>query len=361
MPEFYDDGTCRYQLAAQPYLCAVARGVRDKPASRAFLLDGTKYAQAYAGAKPLWREQWSQRDPSDSMKCPFWSNYWYEPCGSCHCRIENSVSMEIDAMFFLQNIEGKRIAIHIEMKRDRESLSFGQPEAYRPRARCFRDQGRTRKGLLPHHDFVTVLFCGIGTDIPLMHRYFDRVISHERACGMFPNYPGASNSLFENRSTPARTRITAPQSPSAVGTNETGEDASILPKLGERRSSPPIHGAEFIMAKKDPTPVTLSFPADLVWFTPAMINIGVRGGQIPKEFGPAWQPFFKETRCFYRTEYRTPKGTLGRGCETAIAYDETPDANGQISITATKSGWLDVREVCPKELFKHGELFQKGG
>ncbi len=121
----------------------------------------------------------------------------------------------------------------------------------------------------------------------------------------------------------------------------------------------PDHGAEFIMAKKDPTPVTILFPAALVRFTSDMIIIDLRGGPIPDEFGPAWQPFFKTSRWFYRTEYRTPKDTLGGGCETATAYDETPDANGRISITATKSGWLDMREVPPKALFKHGKLFKK--
>jgi hypothetical protein len=71
MPEFYDHGICRYQLAAQPYLTAIARGIRDEPASRAFLLERTEYAQAYGGAEPLWRTQWKMRDPTDSMKCPF--------------------------------------------------------------------------------------------------------------------------------------------------------------------------------------------------------------------------------------------------------------------------------------------------
>jgi hypothetical protein len=98
MPEFYDHGTCSYQLAAQPYLAAIAREIRGEAACRAFLLEGTEYALAYAGSEPPWREQWKRRDPTDSMKCPFWSNYWYEPCRSCDCRIDNSVSMEIDAI-----------------------------------------------------------------------------------------------------------------------------------------------------------------------------------------------------------------------------------------------------------------------
>jgi hypothetical protein len=76
MPEFYDHGLCRYQPAAQPYLAAIARGIRDEAGPRAFLLETTGYEQSYVGAEPLWREQWRQRDPTNSMKCPFWSNYW---------------------------------------------------------------------------------------------------------------------------------------------------------------------------------------------------------------------------------------------------------------------------------------------
>lgn len=188
MPEFYDQGTCRYQLAAQPYLAAIARGVRSNSASRAFMLNGTEYAKAYAEADVLWREQWSRRDAANSMKCPFWSNYWSEPCQSCDCRINKSVSMEIDAMFFLHST-GKTLAIHVEMKRDGEALRHGQAEAYRPRAACYRDQRRVRAGVLPHDHFVTVLFCGRGTDISEAEHYFDRVITHESARTIFPDYP----------------------------------------------------------------------------------------------------------------------------------------------------------------------------
>lgn len=188
MPEFYD-GRCSYQKQAQPYLEAIARGIKANAVSRAFLLETTEYEHSYAGAQPLWQEQWKDRDPSDSMVCPFWSNYWYNPCKSCDCRIDNSVSMEIDAMFFLRNGDGKTLAIHVEMKRDREPLSIGQAEAYRPRAACYRDQRRVRKGLTPHDHFMTVLFCGVGTDIPAAERYFDRVILHEIGRAKFPGYP----------------------------------------------------------------------------------------------------------------------------------------------------------------------------
>jgi hypothetical protein len=80
-------------------------------------------------------------------------------------------------------------AAHIEMKLDREPLSIGQAEAYRPRAACYRDQRRVRKTLLARDHFITVIFCGIGTDIPLVERHFDRVILHKNARNVFPGYP----------------------------------------------------------------------------------------------------------------------------------------------------------------------------
>ncbi len=95
--------------------------------------------------------------------------------------------MEVDAIFLIRNALRKTLAIHIEMKR--EGLSLGQAEAYRPRAACFRDQGRVRHTSLPHDDFVTVLFCGVETDIPAAERYFDHVITHDTARSKFSKYP----------------------------------------------------------------------------------------------------------------------------------------------------------------------------
>ena len=189
MPEFYDDGDCRYQPAAQPYLEAIARGVKGSALTRRFLLEGTEHATLYADAWPLWREQWQRRDPANAMKCPFWSNYWYEPCSSCDCRIDASVSMEIDALFFLRNSAGNTLAVHVEMKRDHEPLAIGQAEAYRPRAACYRDQRRERTAVLPHDHFVTVLFCGSGTDLSSAQKHYDIMILHDFARTAIAGYP----------------------------------------------------------------------------------------------------------------------------------------------------------------------------
>jgi hypothetical protein len=185
LSEFFTEDY-RYQSLAQPYLAAIAIGVRDQRLTREFLLEGTEYAQIYRDADPLWQQQWQARGKT---KCPFWSNYWFNPCDSCDCRIDNSVSMEIDALFFLENSEGGRLALHVEMKRNSEELSLGQAEAYRPRAECYRDQRRVRKGVLRHDHFMTILFCGATTDVAAVKQYFDRVILHEDARSVFPGYP----------------------------------------------------------------------------------------------------------------------------------------------------------------------------
>src|SRR5258708_23454925 len=72
VPEYFTEDY-RYQLAAQPYLAAIAHGVKDYPASRAFLLRGTEYAQSYESAEPLWLKQLQARG---NPKCPFSPNYW---------------------------------------------------------------------------------------------------------------------------------------------------------------------------------------------------------------------------------------------------------------------------------------------
>ena len=92
-------------------------------------------------------------------------------------------------MFFFRKSTGKTLAIHIEMKRFHEPLSIGQAEAYRPRAGCFRDQRRSRKTLLPHDDFVTVLFCENDSGSVSNLQYFDRVIAHADAAEVFLGYP----------------------------------------------------------------------------------------------------------------------------------------------------------------------------
>ena len=146
VPEFYKDKICNYQLKAQPYLDAVARGVRDDAPFRSLLIQSTAFAEEYSGASPLWNEQWQRRDKSDTMKGPFWSNYY---CGRhsrknnrCECFSADAGRIESDGIFFLRNRANRVLAIHIEFKKTGEPFQPGQPEGYQLRCHVLQGRGR---------------------------------------------------------------------------------------------------------------------------------------------------------------------------------------------------------------------------
>lgn len=189
MPEFYEGSECNYQRRAQPYLDAIARGMRDHAALRAFMLKPTIYDDAYAGAELLWKEQWITREKKKPRIGPFWSNY---PCGldkRCSCRIPGSKSLESDAIFFLRNSFNRVLAVHVEFKRTNEPFIFGQPEGYPLRATCFLQTWQKREGMNEHHDWTTVIFCGPETLSDVRLSKFQRVITHGEASNMIAWYP----------------------------------------------------------------------------------------------------------------------------------------------------------------------------
>ena len=146
MPEFYDQGTCKYQRKAQPYLAAIASGVRDRYGVTLVPIGGDRICTRLRGAPNRFGKS-SGKDATRQILCSVLSGrtIGMSPASGCNCRINNSVSMEVDAIFFLESAEKNTLAVHVEMKLDREKLSVGQAEAYRPRAACFRDQRRRAK------------------------------------------------------------------------------------------------------------------------------------------------------------------------------------------------------------------------
>ncbi len=191
MPNFYSETNSKYQTNAQQFLDAIAHFLTTEPVGINFLLENTKFTNAYSNSLLLWDEQRQSRDPTNRMKAPFWANYWFEPCDHCNCRTGKSVSMETDAIFFIENIHKQRLALHIEFKRDREPFSDGQADAYRPRALCFQQSGRQRNTLLAHDHFLTILFCGEETDLLEASKHFDRVITHKLARSKIVAYPSS--------------------------------------------------------------------------------------------------------------------------------------------------------------------------
>ena len=175
-----------YSYKAQPYLDAIANAVFSDQSVRDWLVTTTRHEPAYFGAKSLDREQQSVRP---GTKMPFYCTYFCGRDSDCTCRIAGSKSLETDAMFFLEAVSGRRLAAHVEFKHPGEPLQPGQAEGYSLRAACWADRDRCPGTVLPHGDWLTVIFCG---DEDLHNRSvdpFDRRIGYSEARKTIPGYP----------------------------------------------------------------------------------------------------------------------------------------------------------------------------
>ena len=172
---------------AQPFLDAAAEVVFSSQTVRDWLVARTRHAQAYTGAKSLHREQERLRP---GTKQPFYCNYWCGKDSGCTCRIEGSRSLETDAMFFLEAGSGRRLGMHVEFKHAGEPLLPGQAEGYSLRAECWATRRiYDPRTVLPHDDWLTVIFCGdVETQEPAVAP-FDRRIGHGEAGRIVPGYP----------------------------------------------------------------------------------------------------------------------------------------------------------------------------
>lgn len=178
-----------YSSKALPYLDAIAEGVFSSETIRDWLITGTPAEAQYLGADILIDEQRKRRWQRSQMKQPFWANYWCGRDAHCTCRIEGSKGLESDAIFFLRSRSDRVLAVHVEFKHAYETFGFGQPEAYPLRAECFSKTYSTRPTVNPHHDWITVLFCGEDTLSDERIGNFQRVITHDEAAAAIPRYP----------------------------------------------------------------------------------------------------------------------------------------------------------------------------
>jgi hypothetical protein len=178
-----------YSAKAQPYLDAIADAVFTSQDVRDWLIKGTPVGENYLGAGVLIEEPQAVRT---SIKQPFWANYWCGRDSRCTCRIDGSRALESDAIFFFRNGSGRVLAVHVEFKHPSEPFGFGQPEAYPLRAACFVETHESRRYLIEHHDWATVIFCGTESLGDPRLENFQRIIIHDEAARMIAAYPRAN-------------------------------------------------------------------------------------------------------------------------------------------------------------------------
>ena len=174
----YSDLELRY---ARP----IANALLMRPDFRCWLLSGTKHGGDALEASPIGNVQAQLRSPR--MTNPYWFNYWCPKDGRCVCRIGTGIETDILVIFDCAN--GRRLGVHVEVKRPGDTLGYGQAESYPRRAACWVNPSTRPRTVAPHQDFMTLLVCGRELSADLRLRYFDKVVFHDDVANQIPIYP----------------------------------------------------------------------------------------------------------------------------------------------------------------------------
>jgi hypothetical protein len=166
------------------YARPVAEALLESGPFRQWLLAGTKHQNSALEARPVGEiVQGSIRSPN--MKNPYWFNYFCHT--KCSCKIGTGIETDILLIFDCAN--GRRLALHIEIKRPGKTLDIGQAESYPRRAACWANP-ITRYAKVPkHQDFLTMLICGREIESDERRLLFDKVVFHDQVAQRIQIYP----------------------------------------------------------------------------------------------------------------------------------------------------------------------------
>jgi hypothetical protein len=176
----YSDLELRY---ARPIANAILQGAKF----RNWLLSGTRHATYGKDGTPAGDIQGGYR--SKGLKNPYWFNYWCPKDSKCECRIGSG--LETDIFLVLERPTTERLGIHIEVKRPNDKLGDGQAESYPRRAACWANPNTRPKTVMPHDDFLTILFSGRELANHKLVTHFDKVIFHDEVALKIAVYPEA--------------------------------------------------------------------------------------------------------------------------------------------------------------------------
>lgn len=129
--------------------------------------------------------QASRRSPT--MKNPYGFNYWCGKDSRCTCRIGTGI--EIDILLVFQRPDGRRTALHVEVKRPGDRLGNGQALSYPRRAACW-TAPETRPRTVPPHDDHIICLTHEGTGLSSGEAAaFHRIVQHDEIARRLPVYP----------------------------------------------------------------------------------------------------------------------------------------------------------------------------
>ena len=174
-----------YSSLELAYARPIANAMLDRPEFLQWLLSGTKFQCDALTAKPLGQAQAGLR--SSGLKNPYWFNYWCPKDGRCACRIESGI--ETDILIIYVCADGRRLAVHVEIKRPLDNFRPGQAESYPRRAACWVNPVTRPRTVPVHQEFVTVLVCGLELKADSRSNNFDKIVCHDDICDRIEFYP----------------------------------------------------------------------------------------------------------------------------------------------------------------------------
>jgi hypothetical protein len=121
------------------------------------------------------------------MKNPYWFNYWCGKDTRCVCRIGTGI--ETDILLIFNCASGRRLGVHIEVKRPGERLENGQAESYPHRAACWANPATRPRTVLPHDEFLTMIACGRDAAGDERLGHFDKILFHDEVAKRISIYP----------------------------------------------------------------------------------------------------------------------------------------------------------------------------
>ncbi len=170
------------------YARPVAERLIESGAFRSWFLAGTRFQGDYLNALTIGDVQRGLRSPK--MTNPFWFNYFCGRNSKCACKVGTGI--ETDILLLFERPDGRRLALHIEIKRPGEHLGDGQAKSYSRRAACWANPLTRSKTVPPHQDYLTALVCGRELASDKRLGCFDKVVFHDEIAGHFTTYPEAA-------------------------------------------------------------------------------------------------------------------------------------------------------------------------
>lgn len=135
------------------YAKPIADGIVENDSFRRWLISKTKFSSSAEDARSLWKEQLARR----TRGTPHWWRHYFVGKGSCACK--QCGERETDILAVLENADGLRFALHVEVKSPRDKLSIDQARKYKARSECWSGRERAPRTVLPHDQATTMLVC----------------------------------------------------------------------------------------------------------------------------------------------------------------------------------------------------------